>query len=44
MVTDTAPFRYAHYHAGSDTPNKIDYPRLARLTAGLARVTEDLAR
>jgi hypothetical protein len=42
MVTDTAPFRYPHYHAGSDTPDKIDYPRMARVVAGLARVTVDL--
>ncbi len=43
MVTDTAPFRYPHYHTGADTPAKIDCPRLARVTAGLARVTVDLA-
>ena len=43
MVTDTALFRYPHYHAGSDTPDKIDYPRLTRIVAGLARVTADLA-
>ncbi len=43
MVTDTAPFRYPHYHADSDTPDKIDYPRLARVVAGLAQVTMDLA-
>jgi hypothetical protein len=29
MVTDTAPFRYAHYHQKTDTPDKIDYKRLA---------------
>lgn len=43
MVTDTAPYRYAHYHARTDTPDKIDYERLARVVAGLARVTLDLA-
>jgi len=43
MVTDTAPFRYPHYHARADTPDKIDYPRLARVVAGLARLTVDLA-
>ena len=43
MVTDTALFRYPHYHSKSDTPDNIDYPRLARVVAGLARVTEDLA-
>jgi hypothetical protein len=43
MVTDTALFRYPHYHAPSDTPDKIDYERLARVVSGLGRVTEDLA-
>lgn len=43
MVTDTALFRYAHYHARTDTPDKIDYERLARVVTGLARVTRDLA-
>ena len=35
MVTDTAPFRYKHYHEPTDTPGKIDYARLARVTLGL---------
>lgn len=43
MVTDTALYRYAYYHAQTDTPDKIDYERLARVAAGLARVTRDLA-
>jgi Zn-dependent M28 family amino/carboxypeptidase len=38
MVTDTAPFRYAFYHMPGDTPDKVDYPRFARVTAGLIRV------
>jgi hypothetical protein len=38
MVTDTAPFRYPYYHMPQDTPDKVDYPRLARVTAGLARL------
>ena len=37
MVTDTAPFRYPQYHSLADTPDKIDYDRLARLVAGLDR-------
>jgi len=37
MVTDTAPFRYAHYHEPTDTPDKLDYERLARVTEGLER-------
>jgi hypothetical protein len=43
MVTDTAPFRYPHYHAPEDTPDKLDYERLARVVAGLERVVGDLA-
>jgi len=35
MVTDTAPFRYPHYHTPQDTPDKVDYQRLARATLGL---------
>lgn len=44
MITDTALFRYPHYHTALDTPDKIDYQRMARLVAGLARVIDDLAR
>jgi Zn-dependent M28 family amino/carboxypeptidase len=43
MITDTAPFRYVHYHAATDTPDKIDYPRTARVVHGLARVVAELA-
>ena len=42
MVTDTAPFRYEHYHRSSDTPDKLDYDRMARVTAGLKRVIREL--
>ena len=44
MVTDTAPFRYPHYHEPTDTPDKIDYQRLARVVKGMERVIRDLAR
>jgi Zn-dependent M28 family amino/carboxypeptidase len=43
MITDTAPFRYAHYHTAQDTPDKCDYDRMARVVEGVARVIEDLA-
>lgn len=43
MVTDTAFYRYAHYHTPEDTPDKVDYGRTARAVAGLARVVADLA-
>lgn len=44
MVTDTAPFRYPHYHTAQDTPDKIDFNRLAQVTAGLNHVIRDLAQ
>jgi Zn-dependent M28 family amino/carboxypeptidase len=43
MITDTAFFRYEHYHTLQDTFEKIDYDRLARVTKGLAEVVTDLA-
>lgn len=44
MITDTAIYRYAHYHKRSDTPDKIDYDKLARITKGLERTVRELAR
>jgi Zn-dependent M28 family amino/carboxypeptidase len=44
MVTDTALFRYPHYHASTDLPGRIDYERLARVVEGLAKMTVDLAQ
>jgi hypothetical protein len=43
MITDTAPFRYPHYHTREDTPDKLDYQRMARVVAGLERVLDELA-
>ena len=37
MITDTAPYRYPHYHTAQDTPDKVDYERLARVVRGLER-------
>jgi hypothetical protein len=42
MVTDTAPFRYPHYHLESDTPDKVDYDSLARVVEGLEKVIRKL--
>ncbi len=44
MVTDTAPFRYRHYHTPQDTPDKIDYERTARVVRGLGHAVADLLR
>jgi hypothetical protein len=43
MVTDTAPFRNPHYHEASDTPERLDYRRLALATSGLVHVVAALA-
>jgi Zn-dependent M28 family amino/carboxypeptidase len=43
MATDTAPLRYRYYHTPQDTPEKLDYDRMARVVAGLARVVANLA-
>ena len=44
MITDTAPYRYPHYHLPSDTPDKVDYDKLARITGGLELLVRDIAR
>ena len=43
MVTDTALYRYPWYHSVQDTPDKIDYERLARVVTGLGGMLEELA-
>ena len=43
MVTDTAPFRYPHYHTATDTPDKIDYLRCGRVVHGLREVVAELS-
>jgi hypothetical protein len=42
MLTDTALYRYPHYHLPSDTADKVDYARLARVTRGLERMVRAL--
>lgn len=43
MITDTAPFRYPHYHSATDTPDKLDYERFALVVSGLEKVIAKLA-
>jgi Zn-dependent M28 family amino/carboxypeptidase len=43
MITDTAPFRNPFYHTAQDTPDKLDYGRMARVVDGLEAVVPDLA-
>jgi len=42
-ITDTLPFRYAHYHKSSDTPDRLDYVRMARVVEGVEAVLRELA-
>lgn len=44
MVTDTALFRYPEYHTPSDTPDKVNYEALARITLGIEATLRDLLR
>ena len=44
MITDTALFRYPHYHRPTDTPDKVDVEKLARVVKGIERVIRDAAR
>ena len=41
MITDTALFRYPHYHLPTDTPDKVDTERLARVVKGIERVVRE---
>ena len=44
MITDTAFYRYRHYHLPTDTPDKLAYPELTRVTSGLCAAFPELAR
>jgi Zn-dependent M28 family amino/carboxypeptidase len=43
MITDTAIFRNPFYHTLNDTPDKLDFARMARVVEGVRRVAEALA-
>jgi hypothetical protein len=43
MITDTAVFRYPYYHTGSDTFDKLDFEKAARVVDGVHRIVEMLA-
>ena len=42
MITDTAPYRNPFYHTPQDTPDKLDYDRMARVVHGLSYVVRAL--
>lgn len=43
MITDTAFFRNPHYHAPSDTPDTLDYERMAQVVDGVQAAVQTLA-
>ena len=43
MLTDTAIFRNPHYHRATDTPDTLDFDRMARVVLGIERVVRSLA-
>ena len=43
FATDTLPMRYAHYHEATDTPDRLDYTRMAQAVDGLEAVVRDAA-
>ncbi|MEX2199600.1 MAG: M28 family peptidase [Burkholderiales bacterium] len=43
MVTDTAFYRYPHYHTAQDTADRIDYARMAQVVDGLGKAIVLLA-
>ncbi len=44
MLTDTSFLRNPHYHRATDTPDTLDYPFLARVTAGVCAAVLQLLR
>ncbi|MBM3462193.1 MAG: M20/M25/M40 family metallo-hydrolase [Armatimonadetes bacterium] len=40
MLTDTAPFRYPHYHTAEDLPSQVNYAGLTAVTRGVQAVVE----
>lgn len=43
MITDTAVFRYPYYHTPSDTPDRVDFEKMARVVEGVQHIIESLA-
>ena len=41
MVTDTVVFRDPHYHAPTDTSDKLDFDRMARVVRGLEKAVAE---
>jgi hypothetical protein len=44
MVTDTAFYRNTEYHGPGDTPERLDYVRMAKVVVGLYETMKKLLR
>ncbi|MGH9557090.1 MAG: M28 family peptidase [Terriglobales bacterium] len=44
MISDTAFYRNSHYHQPTDTPEKLDYERMAKVVQQLFAAVMDLAQ
>jgi len=44
MITDTAFLRSPHYHLSTDTADRLDYNRMARVTEGLKRLISNISQ
>jgi hypothetical protein len=42
MITDTAMFRNANYHKETDTPDTLDFGRMAEVVNGVIGVLTEL--
>lgn len=42
MITDTAPYRYPHYHSPEDTPDKVDYEKMVPIVRGIEKMLQDM--
>jgi hypothetical protein len=42
MITDTAPYRYPHYHTAHDAPDRLRYAEFAEVVAALMSVATQL--
>ena len=43
MITDTAPFRYPHYHLPTDTPDRIDFETFTEVVKGVEAALREIA-
>jgi hypothetical protein len=44
MITDTAFYRNLNYHIAHDTPEKLDYKRMAMVVEGVYAAVTELSR